>query len=108
MSIDSRTAKMTDKKKLQEWVDDYGEESDFVRVRIRGLPPRSGVAQLIPADLVEAAQKRINEEIHSLPLIVGADVARDGDDQSVLAPRRGNILHPLIKYRKQLLIYIPT
>lgn len=24
---------------IAEWVTDYGEDSDFVRVRVRGLPP---------------------------------------------------------------------
>ena len=33
--IDSRDCRMTDKRKLDEWVDDYGEDSDFVKVRLR-------------------------------------------------------------------------
>ena len=34
--IDSRTAKMTNKKELQEWLEVYGEDSDFFRVRVKG------------------------------------------------------------------------
>ena len=34
--VDSRTVKLTNKKQLQQWVDDYGEDSDFVRVRVKG------------------------------------------------------------------------
>ena len=34
--IDSRTAKKADRRKLDQWVKDYGEDSDFVRVRVRG------------------------------------------------------------------------
>lgn len=100
-SIDSRTAKMTDKSKIQEWIDDYGEDSDFVRVRVRGVPPRSGIGQLIPSDAVEAARMRDPQElvVADLPLIIGADIARDGDDMSVFAPRRGPMLYKLHKHR---------
>ena len=38
--IDSRKAKMTNKTMISEWVDEYGEDSDMVRVRIRGVFPR--------------------------------------------------------------------
>ena len=32
---------MPNKALIQEWIGIYGEDSDFVRVRVRGLPPRS-------------------------------------------------------------------
>lgn len=97
--IDSRTAKMADKKKLQQWVDDYGEDSDFVRVRVRGVFPRAGSNQLIPSDLVEYA--RVNEARHydQAPKVLGVDVAREGDDQSVIVFRQGSKVHWLRKYR---------
>lgn len=98
-SIDSRTAKMADRKKIRQWIDDYGEDSDFVRVRVKGVPPRAGIGQLIPTDAVEAAFAREAEELMDVPLILGVDVARQGDDMSVVAPRRGFLLYPLIKYR---------
>lgn len=87
--IDNRTVKRTNKVKLQELVDAYGEDSDWVRVRVRGMFPRVGAVQLIPSDVVEQARKRVPVVVHSQPLILGVDVARYGDDQSVLAPRRG-------------------
>lgn len=91
--IDSRTAKLTDKAQIAEWVADYGEDSDFVRVRVRGVFPRAGSTQFIPGDIVEAAMSAAREEdvATSLmdPLILGVDVARYGDDQTVLCPRRG-------------------
>jgi len=87
--IDNRTVKRTNKAKLQELVDAYGEDSDWVRVRVRGMFPRVGSVQLIPSDVVEAARKRTPIHVPSQPLILGVDVARYGDDQSVLAPRRG-------------------
>lgn len=87
--IDNRTVKRTNKEKLNELVEAYGEDSDWVRVRVRGLFPRVGSVQLIPSDVVEQARKRTPLVVHSQPLILGVDVARYGDDQSVLAARRG-------------------
>lgn len=87
--IDSRTVSFTNKAQLQQWVDDYGEDSDFVRVRVRGVFPRAGSMQFIPGDVVDAAMSR--EPVSHLfePLIMGVDVARFGDDQTVIAFRRG-------------------
>jgi hypothetical protein len=49
---------MTDKRKLDEWVDDYGEDSDFLKVRVRGEFPSASSMQFIPSNLVEVAQER--------------------------------------------------
>lgn len=87
--IDSRTVSFTNKAQLQQWVDDYGEDSDFVRVRVRGVFPRAGSMQFISGDIVDAAMSR-EPVCHVFePLIMGVDVARYGDDQSVIAFRRG-------------------
>jgi hypothetical protein len=32
--IDSRTARLTNKPQIERWVQDYGEDSDFVRIRV--------------------------------------------------------------------------
>jgi hypothetical protein len=32
----------TNKAQLDAWVEDYGEDSDFVRIRVRGVFPRAG------------------------------------------------------------------
>lgn len=97
--IDSRTAKMADRKKLQQWVDDYGEDSDFVRVRVRGVFPRAGTNQLIGSDLVEFARQNTAEQYDESPRLLGVDVAREGDDQTVLTFRQGPKVHWQRKYR---------
>ena len=53
--IDSRTAKMTNKTELGEWIKAYGIDSDFVRVRVLGFFPRLGAMQFIPTDAVDRA-----------------------------------------------------
>lgn len=90
-NIDARSAKMADKTYLQELVDDFGEESDYVRVRVMGQFPRQASAQLIPTDIVEDAQARRlpKEEYDHLPLLMGVDVARFGDDSTCFVWRRG-------------------
>ncbi len=99
--VDSRNAKMTNKAQLKQWIDDYGEDSDFVRVRVRGVFPRAGSNQLIASDLVEGAQgKSLREEMYRVaPLVFGVDVARFGDDQSVLTKRQGLYAHKQLKWR---------
>lgn len=87
--IDSRTVSFTNKDQIQQWVDDYGEDSDFVRVRVRGVFPRAGSMQFISGDLVDAAMGREPQSWPNEPLIMGVDVARYGDDQTVIAFRRG-------------------
>ncbi len=96
--IDSRTARMTNKAQLQEWVDDYGEDSDFVRVRVKGQFPRAGDMQFIGSDTVEEAQARENMPDPSAAIIVGVDVARFGEDSSVIATRQGRKLLDIRKY----------
>lgn len=99
--IDSRTVEGTNKAQLAQWVDDYGEDSDFVRVRVKGEFPRAGTMQFIASDVVEAARKRLPAATLMDPLIMGVDVARFGDDSSVIVLRRGRdaVSIPWIKLR---------
>jgi hypothetical protein len=87
--IDSRTVPGTNKTEIQQWIDDYGEDSDFVRIRVRGRFPRASSMQFIPSDLVEAAQKREARYLADDPLIMMLDIARGGDDNCVFRFRRG-------------------
>lgn len=88
--IDSRTAKMTNKALIQEWIDDYGIDSDFVRVRVLGQRPRAGDMQFIPSDVVAEARTRSpGRYLGTDPLICGIDVARGGEDNCYIQFRRG-------------------
>lgn len=88
--IDSRTVEGTNKAYLQELVDTYGEDSDIVKVRVRGMFPSASSMQFIGGDLVEAARARpLPHALLSDPVIFGVDCARFGDDHSTLAIRCG-------------------
>lgn len=56
----------------------YGVDSDFVRVEIMGLPPRTSEDQFIPWDAVRAAQQNQLQRDYGEPLILGVDPAPRG------------------------------
>lgn len=87
--IDARLVRRANHAQHKEWIDDYGEDSDFVRVRVRGVFPRAGSLQFIPSDSVNEAARR--EPLANLfdALVIGVDVARFGDDASVIYIRKG-------------------
>lgn len=87
--IDSRNVKRTNKALLDSWIEVYGDDSDFVRVRVKGQFPRASSTQFIASDVVQQARKRDAPGLTSDPIVFGVDVARFGDDDSVLAIRRG-------------------
>jgi hypothetical protein len=74
---------------LQRWIEDYGEDSDFVRTRIKGEFPKVGSDQFVSPAEVDAAMARPLDPSHHDPLVIGVDVARYGSDESVIFPRKG-------------------
>jgi hypothetical protein len=87
--VDARDVRFTNKVLIDEWIAEYGADSDFVRVRVRGLPPSASDAQFIDATRVYAAQKRHVDPLHDEPLIAGVDVSGGGAAWTVCAFRRG-------------------
>ncbi len=89
--IDSRKVAITNKELLNKWVADYGEDSDFVKVRVRGVFPNASSLQFIARDLVDQAMARqpAAERFIGRTAAVGVDVARFGDDESVIFTRVG-------------------
>ncbi len=87
--VDSRTVSIANHAQHKEWIDDYGEDSDFVRVRVRGVFPRAGSMQFISTESVDQACLRDALAGLSDPLVLGVDVARFGDDASVIFIRKG-------------------
>ena len=87
--VDSRESKLTNPAQLREWAETYGEDSDFFRVRVKGQFPKQSAMQFIGEDLIQRAQARESIESKHSPLIFGVDVARFGDDRSVILARKG-------------------
>ncbi len=88
-SIDSRDASPSISEEVQGWLEEWGEDSDFFRVRVRGLPPRASDLQFISSALVQDARKRDHRPLADEPLVAGFDAANGGMAYHVIAFRRG-------------------
>ena len=80
---------------VREMKDRYGEGSPAYHVRVLGNFPPAEDDTVIPMELVEAA---LNAEItvaEDARAVWGLDVARHGNDSSVLCKRQGPVVHPL-------------
>lgn len=98
--IDSRTVRLSDKKQIARWSEDYGENSDFFKVRVKGEFPNISDRQFIPSDLVEAARGRHirPDQYDFAPVILSLDPAWTGGDEIVIGKRQGNAFSILAKY----------
>ncbi len=89
MVIDSREVEGINVKEIEETIALYGEDSDTVRVRYRGLYPVAGGGRYIDADLVRQAQQRRAYSLPSDALVGGVDFAWGGEDDNVIRLRKG-------------------
>jgi hypothetical protein len=89
--IDSRTVEGTNKEYLDELVATYGEDSDIVKVRVRGMFPSMSAKQFISTEDVDAARSRHlrPEQFDFAPKILTCDPAWEGDDELVIGLRQG-------------------
>lgn len=69
----------------------YGRDNPWVMVNILGQFPPSSLNALLGPDEVRAAMQRVYQQhdIEGSPKVLGVDVAREGDDRSVIFPRQG-------------------
>ena len=87
MTVSSRDSPRTSKENIAALEKKYGKNSNVVRVRVDGLPPVADSDVFIPSYIAEKAT--MNEPLpHDSPvrLSIGCDVARFGDDCTVIAP----------------------
>jgi hypothetical protein len=77
---------------VKQIADTYGPESNAYRVRVLGEFALRDDDTLIPAELVDSAMSRDVAVSPQEPVVYGLDVARFGDDRSVLCKRRGNVV----------------
>lgn len=82
------------REKVLEWEREYGRESDWFRVKVLALPPKQEPDTLIPLDWIELATCR--EASAYAPVVMGVDVARFGDDDTVICIKDGRHIRPVI------------
>lgn len=87
--IDSRTVAITNKTDIANKLEAYGEDSDYARIRIKGMFPRTGEMEFISAADCDAAMTREVTTSLTDPLALGWDVARYGSAETVGAFRKG-------------------
>jgi|SRR6185312_6906522 len=92
LQVDSRTVEGTNHTELEKRAKQYGEDSYHVRIWIRGEFPLVGSDQFIPPAIVDTARRTHAEVTKGLPKIMAVDVARFGDDASVIGYRQGRKL----------------
>lgn len=82
---------LVDEKYGREMAEKYGEDSDIYKVRVLGGFPNASINQLIPRNVVEDARKRKmrEDQFRFAPIVLGVDVAWEGDDRSACFMRQG-------------------
>lgn len=93
--IDARKCRKVNKGIIAQWLKIHGEDSDFFRVRVRGMLPRTGPKQFIGGHLVDAARLRIIDPKtipRSIPLLMGIDPAAGGGNLTKIVLRRGDFV----------------
>ena len=89
--IDSRTVEGTNLQQTKEWADDYGENSDFFKVRVKGMFPSSSAKQFIEINIIdEASGKNLHySQFAFAPKILTCDPSWTGEDELVIGLRQG-------------------
>ena len=98
MKVSSADSGRVSNEYCQRLIKSYGEDSDVVRVRVLGEFPKAEHDGLIALEHVEAAM--IREPNYHGDLVLGVDVARFGNDETVIQPRIGITALSLEHYRK--------
>jgi len=89
--VDSRDVDISNKDQIKQWIDMYGIDSDFVKVRVRGLFPNTSVRQFISGALVDRQRGKHlrKQEYDFAPVIITVDPAWTGEDSLEIAVRQG-------------------
>lgn len=106
--IDSRECEHTNKVEIQQWVDKYGEDSDFVRIRVRGLFPKQATDQYIDeADIDRAYGRKLHPSLYDFaPKILSIDPARFGGCATAIIKRQGLAAFDLQLLHKKDAVYV--
>ena len=87
--VDSREVSHTNKTHIMQLIKQYGEDSDEIKIRIRGEFPSQAYNGFISVDTVIEAKARELVIDPGASLIMAVDVARYGDDEIVIGWRQG-------------------
>jgi len=94
---DPKRAPRVDPVRAQELIDAYGRDSAYIQYTVLGKFPRGSTDALVSMDQFEAAFARWDSpaELAVTPRTLGVDVARHGDNKTVIARRAGDCVHEI-------------
>lgn len=96
--IDSRSVEGISHTPFENIIEKYGEDSDEAKVEVYGQFPSVGDDQFISPKLVDEALDRLPVEEPGAPIVLGVDVARFGNDKTVITARKGSVRLAVRKY----------
>ena len=91
---DSRKSSIVTDDMVQFFADKYGVDSNVFAIRVAGNPPKDNDNTLISLYDAKECMKNDFTIAEDEPLFLSVDVARYGDDTSVIMPRRGLKISP--------------
>lgn len=85
----------------REQIQQYGRDNPWVMINILGKFPPGSINALIGPDEIKASFARFyrQDELRGFAKVLGIDVAREGDDASVMFPRQGRQAFPPTVWR---------
>lgn len=99
MTVDCRRAKAPNQSKIQKDIEDWGLESDYIRINVLGEFPQADASTLISQELVASATERKVEGCERYRPVWGVDVARYGDDRTAFVRRRHRRVEKVEEWR---------
>ena len=93
---DAEKSEIVTKDSIENKAKKYGRDSNFFRVNVSGLPPKSDPDILIPWEWVMDAVGRELEPLDTDQDVFGFDVGAGGD-KSFICHRTGPVIHPFIE-----------
>ena len=90
-SIDSRTVEGTNTALFDRLVEQYGEDSDIVKIRVKGQFPSQSAKQFFNEKKLDQSRAKHlrDEQFNFAPKIISVDPAWEGDDDLVIGMRQG-------------------
>ena len=95
IKVNAKDVKRTNKNNIKSLIRKYGEDSNVVRVRVDGDFPKQEDDVFIPLEFIEKSIMTEYIECEIQNIDIGVDVARFGDDDTVIAHKVNNRILPL-------------
>lgn len=104
----SEDSPLVDDSFVKFYVDKYGRDSNQFRIRVLGEPPFEdpGAMNVIPFHWAEQCMGNDIEVAEDEPKYLGVDIARGGDDFSVIMPRKGLQIYPYHRIQERNLVVL--